>query len=40
METGLIDVEKIISHRLPLKSIHRAVEIMGSQERNKVVINP
>lgn len=40
METGLIDIEKIISHRFPLSQIHEALEVMSSQERNKVVINP
>lgn len=40
MERGLVDPEKIISHRFPLTKIHKAVEIMGSRERNKVVINP
>jgi len=40
METGLVDTEKIISHRFPLSSIHEAVEVMGSPDRNKVVINP
>jgi len=40
METGLIDTEKIISHRFPLSRIHEAMEVMGTQERNKVIINP
>ncbi len=40
METGLVDVEKIISHRFPLSKIHEALEVMGRPERNKVVINP
>lgn len=40
MERGAIDPEKIISHRFPLKAIAKAVEVMGSPERNKVVINP
>jgi len=40
METGLVDTEKIISHRFPLSQIHEAVEVMGSAERNKVIINP
>lgn len=40
MERGIIDPEQIISHRVPLKDIHKAVEIMGSKERNKVVVNP
>jgi L-iditol 2-dehydrogenase len=40
MQTGLVDVEKIISHRFPLERFHEAVEIMSSPERNKVIINP
>ncbi len=40
MERGLVNVEKVISHRFPLAEIHKAVEAMGSPERNKVVINP
>lgn len=40
MERGLINVEKVISHRFPLSEIHKAVEAMASPERNKVVIHP
>lgn len=40
METGLVRPEEIISHRFPLSEIHRAVEVMGSPDRNKVVVNP
>jgi L-iditol 2-dehydrogenase len=40
METGLVDPERIISHRFPLSQIHQAVEVMGSSERNKVIVNP
>ncbi len=40
MERGLVDPEKVISHRVPLKEIHRAVEIMADRERNKVIILP
>ena len=40
METGLVNPEKIISHRFPLKDIHKAVETMGTQERNKIIIIP
>ena len=40
MERGLVDPGKIISHRFPLSQIHNAVEVMGTKERNKVVINP
>ncbi len=40
MERGLVDTGKIISHRFPLAEIHKAVEVMGSPERNKVIISP
>ena len=40
LERGVIHPEQVISHRFPLSEIHRAVEVMGSSERNKVIINP
>ena len=40
MESGLVNPEKIISHREALNDIHKAVEIMGQPERNKVMIQP
>jgi threonine dehydrogenase-like Zn-dependent dehydrogenase len=40
MERGVVDPEKIISHRFPLSEIHKAIEVMGQPERNKVIINP
>jgi threonine dehydrogenase-like Zn-dependent dehydrogenase len=40
MERGLVDPGKIISHRFALADIHKAVEIMGQPQRNKVVIQP
>jgi len=40
LERGLVDTEKIISHRFPLTDIHQAVEVMGSPQRNKVIIKP
>ncbi len=40
METGLVDTERIISHRFPLSEIHRAIEVMGGPNRNKVIVNP
>jgi threonine dehydrogenase-like Zn-dependent dehydrogenase len=40
MESGLIDIEKIISHRFPLNMIHDAVDMMGQPERNKIIIQP
>ncbi len=40
MESGLIDIERIISHRFPLSQIHDAVQVMGSPDHNKVIIHP
>ncbi len=40
MARGLVDPEKIVSHRFPLTEIHRAVEVQGMAERNKLIINP
>lgn len=40
MERGLVDPEPVISHRFPLSQIHQAVEVMGSPNRNKVIIQP
>lgn len=40
IESGVVDTSKIISHRMPLKQIHEAMEIMGSPNHNKIVINP
>lgn len=40
METGLVDAERIVTHRFPLLEIEKAVEVMGKQERNKVIIQP
>jgi len=40
MERGLVDPEKIITHRFALADIHEAIDIMGRKDRNKVMINP
>lgn len=40
MERGLVDPDRVISHRFPLSQIQDAIETMGSPERNKVIINP
>jgi len=40
LRTGLIDTGKIISHRFALNDIHKAIEVMATKERNKVMINP
>ncbi len=40
MESGLVDPEQIVTHRFPLSKIHEAVDVMGTRERNKVIIHP
>jgi L-iditol 2-dehydrogenase len=40
IESGLVDPEKIVSHRFPLSEIHKAIEVMGQPDRNKVIIHP
>jgi len=40
MESGLVDPQRIISHRFRLSEIHQAVEVMGGAQRNKVIVNP
>jgi L-iditol 2-dehydrogenase len=40
MARGLVNPEQVISHRFPLAEIAKAVEVMGSRERNKVIVNP
>jgi threonine dehydrogenase-like Zn-dependent dehydrogenase len=40
IERGVVNPEKVISHRFPLKEIDKAIEVMGTPDRNKVVINP
>lgn len=40
MEKGKVDPGKIVTHKFPLKEIHKALEAMESPERIKVVINP
>ena len=40
METGLIPIEKVVSHRFPLSQINEAVAVMGSPNHNKVIIHP
>jgi threonine dehydrogenase-like Zn-dependent dehydrogenase len=37
---GVVNPEKVISHRFPLTEIAKAMEVMGTPGRNKVVINP
>ena len=40
IERGLIDIEQVISHRFALSEIHEAMAVMGSPDRNKVIIHP
>ena len=40
MECGLVDTEKAISHRFALKDIHKAVKVMGTANRNKIIVQP
>ena len=39
-ERNVVNPEQIISHRLPLARIDEAVAIMGTPDRNKVMIHP
>jgi L-iditol 2-dehydrogenase len=40
MERGVIDPNRIITHRFPLERIHKAMEVMATPDRNKVIIQP
>ncbi len=40
MERGVVDPERIITHRFPLERIHEAMEVMATPDRNKVIIQP
>lgn len=40
MQRGLVDPERIVTHRFPLSHIHEALQVMAGHERTKVVINP
>jgi L-iditol 2-dehydrogenase len=40
MEKGLVETERIITHRFPLSEIHEAVKVMETPQHNKIIINP
>jgi L-iditol 2-dehydrogenase len=40
MERGLVDPEKIITHRFPLEQMAGALAVMDGAARNKVIIHP
>jgi len=40
MARGLVDPEKIVSHRFPLAEIDKALEVQALPDRNKIIIHP
>lgn len=40
MERGVVNPERIITHRFSLRQIHEALRVMGTPDRNKIIINP
>lgn len=40
MHKGLVDASKIITHQIPLSEVQRALDIMGTVERVKVIVVP
>jgi threonine dehydrogenase-like Zn-dependent dehydrogenase len=40
LESGLVNLEPVISHCFPLTQIHKAMEMMSSPDRNKIIIHP
>jgi threonine dehydrogenase-like Zn-dependent dehydrogenase len=40
MEAGLVNPERIITHRFPLSQFPAALEVMGGHERTKIIIQP
>jgi len=40
LERGVVNPQQVISHRFPLREIHKAIEVMETHKRNKVVVNP
>ena len=40
MEKGLVDTERIITHRFPLSRMHDAIKVMETPQHNKIIINP
>jgi threonine dehydrogenase-like Zn-dependent dehydrogenase len=40
METGLVNPERIITHRFPLSQFSAALEVMAGHDRTKIVIQP
>lgn len=40
MESGLVNPERIITHRFPLSRFHDALEVMAGENRTKIIIQP
>jgi len=40
MERRLVNPETIITHRFALTDIHKAIDVVGQEKRNKVIVNP
>ena len=40
IETGLVNTERVITHCFPLEQLLQAIDVMGTPNRNKIVINP
>lgn len=40
IESKVLDLEKLITHRLPLEDVHKGIEIMRKGEAIKVIITP
>ncbi len=39
LESGLVDISKLITHRFPLAKIHEAINLMESPNRSKIIVN-
>jgi threonine dehydrogenase-like Zn-dependent dehydrogenase len=40
LESGLLPMDKIVTHRLPLEEVHKAIELARTGQGIKVVIEP
>jgi L-iditol 2-dehydrogenase len=40
MESGLVDPEKVITHRFPLDRMQEALAVMAGEDRTKIIIHP
>jgi Zn-dependent alcohol dehydrogenase len=40
MEKGIVDPNKIITHRFKLEDINKAMNTMNNSDRIKIIINP